>query len=117
MADTSQIDPDLGFEINGSGRQYFDNVITDNLMDALMELSATVWTIRDRQIVLEKVLSDKGIDADSLIEAHTPSETELAERAAERDEMVKRVFGAFLRRPDNGVAKDADVPSLREITD
>lgn len=117
MADTSQIDPDLGYEINGSGRQYFDNVVMDNLMDALTELSATVWTIRDRQIVLEKVLSDNGIDAQKLIEDHTPSQDELAERAAERNEMVKRVFGAFLRRTDNGVAKDADVPSLREITD
>ena len=117
MADTSQIDPNLGYEINGSGRQYFDNVVTDNLMDALVELSATLWTIRDRQIVLEKVLAENGINAEALIEAHTPSEEELAERAAERDEIVKRVFGAFLRRPDNGVAKDADVPSLREITD
>lgn len=117
MADTSTIDPKLGYEINGAGRQYFDNVITDNVMDALVELSATVWTIRDRQIVLEKILTDQGIEVESLIEAHKPDHDEIAARAAEREEMVKRVFSAFLRRPDDGVAHGADAPSLREIND
>jgi len=49
MSLDSNIDPDLGHEINGPGRQYFENVITDNLMDAIIELSASLWTIRDRQ--------------------------------------------------------------------
>jgi len=66
MSLDSNIDPDLGHEINGPGRQYFENVITDNLMDAIIELSASLWTIRDRQIVLEKILENNGIDADGV---------------------------------------------------
>ena len=117
MTEKQTVNPDLGYEINGPGRQYFDNVITDNMMDALVEISAVLWTLRDRQIVLEKVLTDKGIDADTLIEAHIPDEVEKSMRAAERDEMVQRIFRSFIRRPDDAAAKDADVPSLRKIED
>lgn len=117
MTDKSKVDPNLGFEINGVGRQYFDNVMTDNILDALTEISAVLWTVKDRQIVLEKVLAENGIDADALIEAHMPNRDELAMRTAARDEMVQRIFRSFIRRPDNNTAKSADEPSLREIED
>lgn len=117
MAEEQKIDPHLGFEINGPGRQYFDNVVIDNLMDAVVELSASIWTVRNRQIVLEKILQDSGIDAESLIEAHVPSADELAHKAAEREEMVARIFRSFIRRPNDAAALDANAPSLREITE
>lgn len=117
MSDKPIVDPDLGIEINGAGRQYFDNVIIDNLMDAIIEMSATLWTVRDRQIVLEKILEEKGIDANTLIEAYIPNENDLAARLYERDEMVQRIFRSFVRRPTDATALDADAPSLREITD
>lgn len=117
MSELDKIDPDLGIEIYGPGRQYFDNVVIDNLMDAVVELSASVWTIRNRQIILEKILKSKGIDAESLIAAHIPDEAELSEKSLERDEMVNRIFRSFLRRPDDQVAQDANAPSLRDIKD
>ncbi len=117
MTKKQNVDPDLGFEINGPGRQYFDNVMIDNLLDAVVEMSAVLWTVRDRQIVLEKVLMDQGIDAAKLIESHTPDAAEKAARAAERDEMVQSIFKGFLRRPDDFTAKRADDPSLRQIDD
>ena len=117
MNETQKVDPNLGFEINGPGRQYFDNVVMDNLMDAMVELSASVWTIRNRQIILEKVLKENGIDAEALIASHVPDEAELASKSSERDEMVARIFRSFLRRPNNDDALDANAPSLREITD
>ena len=118
MSDTkAEIPKELGLEIGGPGRAYFDDVIIDNLMDAVVEISAAVWTVRDRQIVLEKVLSEKGIDVSAEIEAYVPDEASLNERKAERDEMVARVFQSFLRRPNANAAKSPDDPSLREITD
>ena len=117
MADKPIVDPALGIEINGAGRQYFENVVIDNLMDAIVEMSATLWTVRDRQIVLEKILEENGIDAGALIEAHIPNGTDLAVRSSERDDMVQRIFRSFMRRPTDAAAFDADVPSLREITD
>ena len=44
MTKKQTIDPDLGIEINGPGRQYFDNVMIDNLLDAIVEMSAVLWT-------------------------------------------------------------------------
>lgn len=114
---TAEIPKDLGIEIGGPGRAYFDDVMIDNLFDSLLEVSAALWTVRDRQIVLEKVLAEKGVDVADAIEAYVPNEQDLAERKAERDEMVARVFKSFLRRPDGAAAKTPDDPSLRDITD
>jgi hypothetical protein len=90
----------IGTEIDGPGRAYFDTVVTDNIIDALMELAAEVWTIRDRQFVLETVLAGQGIDAAALIEAHSPDADELAARKALREAFVARLLAGFLRRSD-----------------
>lgn len=89
----------LGEEIGGAGKAYFDDVVIDNILDALLELSAAVWTYHDRVIVLEKVLADKGIEVSDAIEAHLPDQEEIAAREAERAALVQRVFGSFVRRP------------------
>jgi hypothetical protein len=89
----------LGEEIGGPGRAYFDDVVIDNILDALLELSAAVWTYHDRVNVLEAVLDEKGIEVSDAIEAHVPSEEEIARREKERMALVNRVFGSFLRRP------------------
>lgn len=93
----------LGDEINGPGRIYFDNVVIDNMLDALLELSAAVWTYHDRVTVLEKILEQKGISVSLEIEAHLPDAAELEARATERAALVQRVFGGFVRRPVAGV--------------
>jgi|GEM_PF-1353915 len=114
--ENSDLDNDtIGYEINGPGRVYFDNVVIDNILDAMMELSAITWTVRDRQYVLEKVLAEKGIDVSELVEKHVPNDEELALRKAERDEWAERIFRSFLRRPTADHAKSADAPSLRNI--
>lgn len=97
---TSDAPLKIGEEIDGPGRAYFDSVITDNLIDAFMELAAEVWTIRDRQAVLETVLAEKGIDAAALIEAHRPPPEEIAARKGLREAFVARLLAGFLRRPD-----------------
>jgi hypothetical protein len=90
--------PKIGGEIDGPGKAYFDHVVTDNIMDALVELAAEVWTTRDRLIVLETVLAEKGIDAAALVEAHVPSDAQKAERKAARDAFIGQVFASFSRR-------------------
>lgn len=89
----------LGEEIGGPGKAYFDNVVIDNILDALLELSAMVWTYHDRVTVLETVLERHGIPVGDAIEAHLPDAAEIARREAGRAELVNRVFGAFVRRP------------------
>ena len=94
----SSVPPTVGEEIDGPGRQYFDDVVIDNMMDALLELSAEVWTCRDRLSILEQVLAEQGINATELIEAHHPSDEQRAALAAQRTAFVNRVFAGFARR-------------------
>ncbi|MEO0463861.1 MAG: hypothetical protein AAF127_12070 [Pseudomonadota bacterium] len=89
----------LGEEIGGAGKAYFDDVVIDNILDALLELSAAVWTYHDRINVLETVLAEQGIEVTKAIEAHLPDPAEIARREAERAALVQRVFGSFVRRP------------------
>lgn len=96
------VPPLMGEEVHGPGRTYFDNVVIDNLLDALLELSAAVWTYHDRVNVLEKVLEKKGISVSDEIEAHMPDTEEREARAAQRTALVGRVFGSFVRRPVSG---------------
>ena len=102
------IPSEFGEEINGPGRSYFDDVMFDNILDAMLELSAMVWTYHDRVNVLEKVLAEKGIDVTEQIEAHRPDDAEIAARAEERAQFVQRVFGTFVRRPGKGVGIEAN---------
>ena len=93
---------ELGAEISGEGKQFFDNVVLDNILESLLELTAAVWTYRDRAIILEAVLGDLvGNDKDiaALIEAHESTPELNAARAAERAELVTNVFRSFARRP------------------
>jgi hypothetical protein len=92
----------IGAELEGSGKQFFDNVVLDNILEALLELTAAVWTYRDRAIILEAVLSNvvgKDKDIGALIEAYVTSSEEDKARAAERAELVTNVFRSFSRRP------------------
>ena len=105
----SRVPERLGQEVDGKGRIYFENVVIDNILDSLLELSATVYAQRDRVAVLEKVLEERGIDVTEAIEAHTPDQDEIARRAEEREVFVERIFGAFLRRPTHDLGQAANL--------
>ncbi len=89
----------IGQEINGPGRQYFDDVTTDNIIDTLIEMSATLWQVSDRLNILETTLEAKGIDATALIESYERPPAEAAARGQERYQFVSRIFQSFIRRP------------------
>lgn len=104
MSDNPDKDSKFGHEIYGPGKQYFDDVVMDNLMEAFLELTATVWTYHDRTLILERVLQDlvgkdKGVELDQLVEQYRPSEEDRQLRQQEREKMINRVFGAFAKRP------------------
>lgn len=82
-------------EIGGPGRTFFANPAIDGLMDAVVELSAELWAVKDRQYVMERVLAEEGLTA--RIEQWRPSPDEAAERKALREAFVARIFNGFLR--------------------
>lgn len=97
---TEQVPEKLGDEISGDGKKFFDSVAIDNLIEAVMELSAELWVTRDRLYVLERVLAEKDIDVAGAIEGWRPSEAEKAERATLREAMAARIFAGFARRAE-----------------
>lgn len=93
---------DFGQEINGPGKRFMESVVLDNILDTLMELSAEVWSHRDRVIVLETVLNAVvaergGDDLTTLIEKHQPTEAQRAMRTQEREAFAQNVFRSFTR--------------------
>lgn len=101
MAQNKEELREIGAEINGPGKQFFDNVVLDNLWESMLELTAAVWTYRDRSIILERVLQDlvgDGQDIADLIERYEPTDEDNAARTAEREELVSNVFRSFSRR-------------------
>jgi hypothetical protein len=83
-------------EIAGPGRTFHETAAIDALMDAVMELSAELWAVKDRQYVLERVIAQEGLSA--AIEQWRPSPEDVAARAAMREAFTARVFYGFLRR-------------------
>jgi len=101
MSDNPDTNKKFGHEIYGPGKQFFDDVVIDNLMEAFLELTATVWTYHDRSLILERVLQDligkdKHVELDLLIEQY---EEDKQHRQQEREKMINRVFESFAKRP------------------
>jgi len=104
MSDELEINEKFGHEIYGPGKRFFEDVAIDNLMDAFLELTATVWMYHDRTLILENVLQDlvgqeKGVDLNQLIEQYRPSDEDKQQRQQEREKMINRIFESFARRP------------------
>ena len=82
-------------EIGGPGRLYFNPPAVDGLMDAVMELSAELWALKDRQYVMERVLAEQGLT--DRIEQWRASPEDVAERKALREAFIARIFNGFMR--------------------
>jgi hypothetical protein len=67
----------------------------DDLAEALLVLARELWVVRDRQIVTELVLAERGIDISAAVDRYEPS-AEVQDRLdAERDRMVERLAQAL----------------------
>jgi hypothetical protein len=77
---------------------FFDNPAIDHLIAVTLELGAELWAQRERTRVVEKLLARHGVITAAAIEQYVPSAEDLEIAKAERDEFVRRVFGAFARR-------------------
>lgn len=67
----------------------------DRLADALLALSREVWVLRDRQILLEEILAQHGIDAATAIDAIEPDAVLQARLDSERDRLIGNVIEAL----------------------
>ena len=75
---------------------YFGNPVIDNMMTALVAVTAEVWSTRRRMKVLESLLETKGVTP-AMVEAYMRSEKQTAEWSADRDAFIQRTLGVLAR--------------------
>lgn len=67
----------------------------DRVADALLALTREVWVLRDRQMLLEEVLSRQGSDITAQIDQLQPSPDLQARLDKERDRLIARIAEAL----------------------
>ena len=67
----------------------------DNVADAVLALARELWVVADRQLVLEAILTQHGIDAATAIDAFEPDAALQAKLDARRDRMIAAVSQAL----------------------
>ena len=68
----------------------------DDLARVVSELTSQLWILKDRTIVLEKMLAEAGVVDPARLDGYLPDAESAAVLATERDAYVSRVFGAVL---------------------
>lgn len=71
------------------------NPTLDNLITAMISVSAQMWTQNRRAKITEALLDRHGKVTTAMIEAYVPTPEEEATWGAERDRFIERTFGAF----------------------
>ena len=77
---------------------YFENEVIDHLLGIVLELGAEIWTLRDRQAFTEELLREHGIDLGERLQKGRPSDALQARLKAEREAMIKRLYGRLFSR-------------------
>jgi hypothetical protein len=103
MADTVSSKPTYTVEFIPSVTRnavFLGNPVLDNMMHAIIALSAEVWAGQRRLKVVESLLASKRDVTFESIETYVPTPEQEKAWAAERDLMIKTTFGALLNGGD-----------------
>lgn len=74
--------------------KYLENATIDDLARMIEGLVEELWVTKDRLLVLEETLADKGVLSESTVDEHLPSERLQTVLHRERTRLIKRVLGA-----------------------
>ena len=70
---------------------YLDPVL-DKMMGVIVELAAQVYIMKDRMMIMERLLEDKHVMSSEDIEKWQPTPEQQAELRAKRDKYMSTVF-------------------------
>ena len=115
MADRTTIDVDSDRETFASDfiksdieeAVFLGNPILDNLLSTVMALSAELWADKRRNLVIQSLLSEKGI-TNEMIESYMPTDEEKAAWTAERDRYIESTLSPLMRRGHKPLVTDWD---------
>ena len=108
----------IPMQTRGKRPRFFAEGGTDETISMLLEITAELWTVKERLYALEKAADEAGLDLGRRIERWQPSDAEAAELDAARQRMIatvlrsleaRHVRGAHLRKElDNEAAASTD---------
>ena len=94
----------------GRRNQYFEADGVDEIISMVLELTAEVSALRERQYLLERVLEDSGVNAGESIEHYQYSSEDEAQLASDRDRLIRTVMRNLQARdPAPGPTSAKDV--------
>jgi hypothetical protein len=67
----------------------------DELGKAVLLLARELWTVKDRQLILEAALAERGVDVRDLVRDWQPDAALAAELAAERKRFVETLLATL----------------------
>lgn len=76
------------------------DLMTDNIVTAIINLGAEQWTTRRRLMTIEQLLSEHGSVTTEMIEKYEPSLEVAAAWQEERDAFITRIYDVLARRGD-----------------
>lgn len=78
-----------------SNPQYFRDPMIDKLLEVILMMGGEIWTLRHRQAITEELMAKGTTVSPDLIETYIASEASQEKLTEERQELVKRMFGAL----------------------
>jgi hypothetical protein len=76
------------------------DLMTDNIVTAIINMGAEMWTTRRRLMTIEQLLTENGAVTTEMIEAYNPGPEVAAAWEQERDEFITRIYDVLARRGD-----------------
>ncbi len=88
----SEQTPETGTPIAGDNPVYLPDPVLDATVRMVVELAAQVWVDRERLLVVEQLLAERGVVTREAIEHYQPSPEVAAAWKARRNQFVEDVF-------------------------
>ncbi len=71
----------------------------DLLLQVLLNLSHELWVLKDRQMALEKLLAESGIEAVAALDGWQPDQAAKDALDVQRKEFIERILAPALSQP------------------
>lgn len=78
-----------------SNPQFFSDPMIDKLLEIVLLLGGEMWTVRDRQQVMEHLLATQGRVTPDLIETFKPDQEFEDRGEAQRLQFIQRIYGCL----------------------
>lgn len=76
--------------------QYLESARMDDLARMVTELTSELWILKDRNMILEKILEESGVLTGGAVDSYQPDATLATTLLDERRALAERIFGAIL---------------------